>query len=51
MRFQAPEHGESNGVGSVQAVETLVSIVVACAAFAIGLAVFRRLKPHFEDFL
>lgn len=39
------------GAGSVQAVETLVSLIVACAAFAIGLAVFRRLKPHFEDFL
>ena len=39
------------GVGSVLAVETLISLIVACAAFVIGLAVFRRLKPHFEDFL
>jgi lipopolysaccharide transport system permease protein len=39
------------GAGSVQAIETLVSLIVACTAFVIGLAVFRRLKPHFEDFL
>ena len=39
------------GVGSVQAIETLVSLIVACTALVIGLAVFRRLKPHFEDFL
>lgn len=39
------------GAGSVQAVETLVSLIVAGAAFILGLAVFRRLKPHFEDFL
>jgi ABC-type polysaccharide/polyol phosphate export permease len=39
------------GAGSVQAIETLVSLIVACTAFIIGLAVFRRLKPHFEDFL
>jgi len=39
------------GMGSVQAIESLISLIVACTAFVIGLAVFRRLKPHFEDFL
>lgn len=28
-----------------------VALVVACALFALGLAMFRRLSPHFEDFI
>ena len=37
--------------GSVDLAAQAISIVVALAALAVGFAVFRRLGPHFEDFL
>jgi len=39
------------GSGAVRVDEALVSLAVAVAVLILGLAVFRRLKPHFEDFL
>ena len=39
------------GTGDVRASNALVALVVASAVFILGLAAFRRLKPHFEDFL
>ena len=39
------------GTGDVHPGKALAALAVASAAFILGLAVFRRLKPHFEDFL
>ncbi len=39
------------GSGTISIVETLVSLIVALLALAIGLIIFRRLQSHFEDFL
>ena len=39
------------GSGSMSLMESCLSVVVALIAFALGMTIFRRLKPHFEDFL
>jgi ABC-type polysaccharide/polyol phosphate export permease len=37
--------------GSVTLAAQMISLVVALGALAIGFMIFRRLGPHFEDFL
>jgi lipopolysaccharide transport system permease protein len=39
------------GSGSMSLMESCLSVVVALIVFALGMTIFRRLKPHFEDFL
>jgi lipopolysaccharide transport system permease protein len=48
-----PEYLRANllGIGSVGVGAQLGALALALAALAIGYLVFRRLDPHFEDFL
>ncbi|MEP6483190.1 MAG: ABC transporter permease [Rudaea sp.] len=39
------------GSGEVSLLGSLSALVVALIVFALGMTMFRRLKPHFEDFL
>jgi|SRR5581483_836094 len=39
------------GTGTTSLGEAATALAVALAVFALGYAAFRRLKPHFEDFL
>jgi lipopolysaccharide transport system permease protein len=39
------------GTGEVALTSQLVALLLAIALLAIGIVLFRRLSPHFEDFL